>query len=108
MAGDSTLGAEEQEYSMSDPVTRNAEMITERPRLIRMDANDNVAIVVNDFGLAAGTLAEGVCLRERVPQGHKVALVDLKQGAPVRRYDVVIGYAAEDLPAGSWVNERGL
>jgi galactarate dehydratase len=108
MAGDSALGAEEQEYSMSDPVTRNAETITERPRLIRMDANDNVAIVVNDFGLAAGTLAEGVCLRERVPQGHKVALVDLKQGAPVRRYDVVIGYAAEDLPAGSWVNEARL
>src|SRR5215475_4258885 len=84
---------------------RSADM----PRLIRMHGNDNVAIVVNDFGLAAGTAIDGgVRLRERVPQGHKVALVDIAEGAPVRRYNVVIGYAVQDLPAGSWVNEQRL
>ncbi len=45
-------------------------------------------------------------LREAVPQGHKVALSDLKQGDAVVRYNVVIGYALKDLPRGSWVNER--
>ena len=81
----------------------------EAPRLIRMTAADNVAIVANDFGLAAGTeTGGGVKLRERVPQGHKVALADIAKGEPVRRYDVVIGYASEDLPAGSWVNENRL
>src|SRR5262245_16877156 len=41
---------------------------SELPRLIRMHANDNVAIVANDFGLAAGTEAEaGLRLRERIP-----------------------------------------
>jgi len=81
----------------------------EAPRLIRMTAADNVAIVANDFGLAAGTATEGgIKLRERVPQGHKVALADIAKGEPVRRYDVVIGYASEDLPAGSWVNENRL
>ncbi|MSU89501.1 galactarate dehydratase [Rhodobacteraceae bacterium 2CG4] len=74
-----------------------------------MHPADNVAIVANDFGLEAGTrIPSGPRLRERVPQGHKVALQDLAQGDPVRRYDVVIGHAAEDLPAGSWVNERRL
>ena len=81
----------------------------EPPRVIRMHPNDNVAIVVNDLGLPAGTqLPLGPSLRERVPQAHKVALTDIAEGAPVRRYDVVIGYAAQALPAGSWVNEQRL
>jgi galactarate dehydratase len=79
------------------------------PRVIRMHANDNVAIVANDLGLGAGAqLASGPQLREHIPQGHKVALVDIAKGAPVRRYNVVIGFAAEALPAGAWVNERRL
>src|SRR5476651_1241824 len=90
---------------MTDLATRPAPA-AEAPRLIRMHGNDNVAIVANDFGLPAGAEADGgVRLCERVPQGHKVALVDIEKGAAVRRYDVVIGYAAETLPAGSWVNE---
>jgi galactarate dehydratase len=43
-----------------------------------------------------------------VPQGHKVALVDLPQGSVVRRYNVSIGETLKDLPAGSWVNESVL
>ena len=79
------------------------------PRYIRADAADNVAIVVNDFGLAMGTCFPcGLRLREHVPQGHKVALVDIAKGAPVRRYNVVIGDATEELKAGSWVNEARL
>ena len=79
------------------------------PVLVRMHADDNVAIVGNDGGLPAGTLLPGgVTLRERVPQAHKVALADLQAGAEVRRYGVVIGRTLEALPAGSWVHERRL
>lgn len=79
------------------------------PRTIRMHAADNVAIVANDFGLPKGTaLGDGLVLQEHVPQGHKVALADIAKGCEVRRYDVVIGFAAEHLPAGSWVDERRL
>ncbi len=78
-----------------------------RPLSIRMHAADNVAIVVNDGGLPAGaTFEEGLTLREAVPQGHKVALVDLPAGCEVRRYNVVIGRTTRDVPAGSWVHER--
>ncbi|MEC5211591.1 galactarate dehydratase [Polaromonas sp. CG_9.5] len=78
-----------------------------QPRYILMHEADNVAIVVNDGGLPAGTVfANGLTLRDKVPQGHKVALVDLPQGGIVRRYNVPIGYAVKDIAAGSWVHER--
>ncbi|UUZ76351.1 galactarate dehydratase [Polaromonas sp. P1(28)-13] len=77
------------------------------PLYITMHERDNVAIVANDGGLPAGaTFADGLRLCERVPQGHKVALVDLPQGSAVLRYNVPIGYALKDIPAGSWVHER--
>lgn len=77
------------------------------PLHIRMHPRDNVAIVANDGGLPEGSaFADGLRLVERVPQGHKVALVDLPQGAAVLRYNVPIGYALKDIPAGSWVHER--
>ena len=81
------------------------------PHLIRMDAGDNVAIVGNRGGLDAGAQAvspAGGTLRllERVPQGHKVALVDIGKGAAVRRYGIAIGAAVEAIAAGRWVHER--
>jgi len=77
------------------------------PRTIQVHPADNVAIVVNDGGLPAGSvLPGGLTLVEAVPQGHKVALADLAEGEVIRRYNVVIGYAARALPRGSWVNER--
>src|SRR4051812_47035754 len=84
---------------MDTPVARD-------PLYIKMHERDNVAIVANDGGLPGGTaFACGLTLVERVPQGHKVALVDLAAGDAVMRYNVVIGRAARAIPRGSWVNE---
>ncbi|MGJ7563113.1 galactarate dehydratase [Variovorax sp. GB1R11] len=77
------------------------------PLYIRIHAADNVAIVANDGGLKSGAVfADGLVLVDNVPQGHKVALADLAEGAAIVRYDVVIGYAQKALPRGSWVHER--
>jgi galactarate dehydratase len=77
------------------------------PLTIRMNECDNVAIVANDGGLPAGAvLPGGLALVDRVPQGHKVALADIAEDAPVLRYGIPIGYALKDIPAGSWVHER--
>jgi galactarate dehydratase len=77
-----------------------------------MHAQDNVAIVANDGGLPAGTVlpegapGAGVVLQGKVPQGHKLALVNIAAGQPVLRYNVPIGYALQAIAAGSWVHER--
>ncbi len=80
---------------------------TRPPLTVRMHADDNVAIVANDGGLPPGTvLADGLVLREAVPQAHKVALRDIAAGGDVLRYGVPIGRAKEAIAAGRWVHER--
>lgn len=82
-------------------------MASSAPLYIKMHEADNVAIVANEGGLDAGArFADGLTLVDRVPQGHKVALVDLAAGAAVRRYNVVIGRMLKAVPAGSWIHER--
>ncbi|WP_319242001.1 galactarate dehydratase [uncultured Propionivibrio sp.] len=77
-----------------------------KPLYIKVHDTDNVAIVVNSGGLPAGTVFDdGLTLREHVPQGHKVALVDLAQDAPILRYGEVIGYAEKPIARGAWIEE---
>ena len=77
-----------------------------KPLCIKVNETDNVAIVVNSGGLPAGTVFDdGLTLREHVPQGHKVALIDLAQDAAILRYGEVIGYAETPIPRGSWIDE---
>ncbi|MDE2626070.1 MAG: galactarate dehydratase [Burkholderiales bacterium] len=89
------------------PITPAAAAPAGAPLTIRMHERDNVAIVANDGGLGAGTvLPSGLVLRDRVPQGHKVALHDIAPGAPVLRYGIPIGHALAPIKAGRWVHER--
>jgi galactarate dehydratase len=92
-----------------NPIAAASTVASSSPQaiIIRMHERDNVAIVANDGGLPEGTqLADGLRLIDRIAQGHKVALVDLKTAAPVLRYGIPIGYALRHIPAGSWVHER--
>ena len=83
----------------------SAEVIS--PHTIRMHVRDNVAIVANDGGLPKGAvLSDGLVLREAIPQGHKVATINLAADEPVLRYGVPIGFARKDIAAGSWVHEQ--
>jgi len=74
-------------------------------QFVKLNQADNVAVVVSD--IAAGTeLADGIVAGQDIPQAHKVSLVDIPAGAPVRRYGVVIGNAIDDIAAGDWVHEN--
>jgi galactarate dehydratase len=77
-----------------------------RPLYIRIDPQDNVAIIVNEGGLPAGAAFDcGLVLVEAVPEAHKVALADVSPGGPIVRYGAVIGYAEVPIAKGSWVHE---
>jgi len=52
--------------------------MNETPRYIKVNASDNVAIVVNTVGAAAGTaFPDGLVAKDAIPQAHKIALEDL-------------------------------
>lgn len=78
-----------------------------QPLFIQIHPRDNVAIVVNNGGLAAGSrFANGLVLQDTIPQAHKVALRGLEKGDPIIRYGQTIGVLNRSLRAGSWVREE--
>src|ERR1035437_527293 len=81
----------------------------QRPLYIQVNPADNVAIIVNEGGLPAGSVFEsGLKLLEDVPEAHKVALRDIERDQPIVRYGVVIGYALISIAKGSWIHEGNL
>lgn len=74
---------------------------------IRINPKDNVAIAVQD--MKTGTeLMPGLKALEDIPQSHKIALEDIPKDGAIIRYGVALGYAADDIPKGAWVNEHML
>src|SRR5215472_5626419 len=67
------------------------------PDYIRVNALDNVGIIVDPEGFAG---------RERIPQSHKMALRAIEVGEPVIRYGQTIGYANRRIEEGLWVREE--
>ncbi len=77
------------------------------PLVIKVTDKDNVAIAVQD--IAADTLVlPGLTAREPIPQAHKIALTDIPKGGEIISYGVVLGYAKDAIPMGSWINEHML
>ena len=64
-------------------------MTTGESLALRLDPNDNVAIA------RGSVLSEsaGVVVGADIPAAHKVAIADIGQSDPVRRYGQIIGFA---------------
>lgn len=76
-----------------------------KQKIIRIHPLDNVAVVLED--IVAGTeLDQDLIALTDIPEAHKVALRDLQVGAPVVRYGVKLGQAAEEIKRGEWVHEK--
>ncbi len=74
---------------------------------LRIHEKDNVAIAIH--AISKGTdLGSGIVTKSEIPQGHKLALVDIPKDGPVYRYGVVLGYALSDIQSGEWINENSL
>jgi altronate hydrolase len=76
---------------------------------IRLNPADDV--VIARIEIPAGTLLvnEGnVRVAATVPPGHKIAVRAVAAGAPVRRYDQIIGFATRDIQPGEHVHVHNL
>ncbi|MBR0663283.1 altronate dehydratase [Roseomonas hellenica] len=76
--------------------------------VIRLHPKDNV--VVARVPVAAGTSipGENLLARQDVQAGYKIATEALKKGDPILKYQVTIGFAAEDLPAGTMLHNHNI
>ncbi len=75
------------------------------PLTIKVKEQDNVAVAVHE--IPAGTeVLPGLAARQDIPQAHKIALEDIPKDGPIVRYGVVLGYALDGIPAGSWISEQ--
>jgi galactarate dehydratase len=74
-------------------------------RIIQIHKTDNIAIPVQD--IPRGTdIGNGIAALDDIPQGHKIALRQMKKGDTVIRYGVTIGTLNRDVDAGAWINEH--
>src|SRR5258708_36783818 len=70
------------------------------PLPIRLHPADNVVVARMD--ILPGTAVEGeVAAATRVPPGHKILTQAVKKGEPLRKYNQIIGFATDDLEAGT-------
>lgn len=77
------------------------------PIYIKINADDNVGIAVKTIQKNT-VIHEDMVAKDIIPQGHKIALEDIKEKAPIKRYGVILGYAKQDIHKGSWINEHML
>ena len=73
---------------------------------IRLHPADDV--VIARAQLVGGTSVEGVAVRGLIPAGHKVAMRAIAPGAPVRRYNQIIGFASKAIAPGEHVHTHNL
>ena len=80
------------------------------PRLLRLAPEDNVAVARTtlESGEVVPMDGQPVRLLARIPLGHKVAVVRIQAGEPVRKYGLPIGTATQDIPAGQHVHVQNL
>ena len=74
---------------------------------IRLHDADNVLIARKDLALGV-KLDNGLTCRGQVQAGHKVAARAIREGEPILKYNVVIGFASADIAAGSYVHAHNM
>jgi altronate hydrolase len=73
-----------------------------------LHVNDDVLIATQQL-LPGHTIAsENLVVRDPVPPGHKLAVRNIPAGAPVRRYNQIIGFAKGDINAGQHIHSHNL
>jgi altronate hydrolase len=83
-------------------------MLTKTSLTIRLHPEDDVVIARQQLVSGTVLLDENVKVSGLVPPGHKIATRALAAGAPVKRYNQIIGFAKRPIAAGEHVHLHNL
>lgn len=79
-------------------------------KLIKIDARDDVAMVLED--IAAGDVLEidglRLAIKEDIDRGHKIACRDLLEGEDIVKYGFPIGHATRNIAAGEYIHTHNV
>lgn len=85
--------------------------IREKPtagHTIRLHESDNVVVARTDLGIGTKLDPEGLLCKSQVTAGFKVASRPIAKGEPIRKYNVVVGFASSDIAAGALVHSHNV
>jgi altronate hydrolase len=83
-------------------------MLTQASLTIRLHADDDVVIARQQLVGGTKLIDENVTVVGLIPPGHKVATRAIIKGAPVKRYNQIIGFASRDIAPGEHVHLNNL
>jgi altronate hydrolase len=78
------------------------------PLAIRLSPADNVVVARADLLPNTALAEENVTCRSHIPAGHKLATAPIAAGAPVRKYNQIIGFATAAIAPGEHVHTHNL
>ncbi len=77
-------------------------------KILRFIEGDNVGVALEDIAEGDALGIQGVALdfaaSETVPQGHKIALCDIREGEDIIKYGHHVGFATADIRRGEYVH----
>lgn len=85
-------------------------------RALKLEAVDNVATLLTkttegeevEVVSQEGLIIDKVRTLERIPFGHKIALVELARDERIIKYGEAIGIASKDIKRGEWVHTHNI
>jgi altronate hydrolase len=83
-------------------------MTREKPIAIRLSPDDNIAVALNELSPGTALDMDNVVCQEKIPAGHKVAILKINTSEPIRKYGQVIGFASSTLEPGRHVHTHNV
>lgn len=79
-------------------------------KTIQISPLDNVAVALHPIqkGEVIEINGTAVTALDDIPQGHKIAIRDIKKNENIMKYGFAIGHALEDAAAGSWMHTHNV
>jgi len=79
-------------------------------RVLRLSPDDNIGVATTtlEAGQTVACAGQPITLAQRIPTGHKLALVDIAAGQKVVKYGAPIGSASRAIAAGEYVHTHNM